>query len=387
MRTLVALTLAQAFAQTGAPIVILVGGIIGTAIAPEGLATLPIAMMIIGTAATTIPAALLMSRIGRKPGFLFAAAYASAAGWLAAYAVANSHFWLFCVATFLIGSHIAFVQQYRFAVAESVSPARVGPAISILMLAGVGAAYMGPEVGNQLHDWLEWGEFTGSFVGLSGLMMCAFVCLLFVPASVVNRVEADAAPRPLSLIAMQPLFILAVSAAVVGYAIMSFIMTATPVSMHTVEHFSLDDTTWVIQSHIVAMFLPSLFSGVLIARFGAIRIICVGLALMFGCVAIAWVDRSLMHYWWALVLLGIGWNFLFIGGTTLLTQTYVLAERFKVQALNDFLVFGCQAVAAVGSGLVLTNLGWYWILGVSVPFLAILIPILWFSGRSRPAPA
>lgn len=386
-RTLIVLTLAQGFAQTGAPIVVLLGGIVGSAIAPmASLATLPIATMIVGTAASTIPAALFMSRFGRKTGFTFAAGYASLAGLLAAYAVSAGNFWLFCFATFLLGSHIAFVQQYRFAVAESVPAEKVAPAISILMLAGVVAAFLGPEVAKRLHLVSDWTAFAGSFVGLSALMLCALACLMFLPRIAVKDKTEQPIQRPLREIAVQPLFILAVSAAVVGYAIMSFIMTATPVSMHNVDHFSLDETTWVIQSHIIAMFLPSLFSGLLIARFGAIRIIAAGLTLLFGCIIIAFVDRQLMHYWWALVLLGVGWNFLFIGGTTLLTSTYRPGEGFKVQAMNDFLVFGCQAVAALGSGVILSSFGWYWILGLSIPGLALLLPVIWIAAKTPLAP-
>ena len=159
-------------------------------------------------------------------------------------------------------------------------------------------------------------------------------------------------------------------------------MTATPVSMHQVEHFNLADTAWVIQSHIMAMFLPSLFSGFLIGRFGALKIIMAGLALLFACLYIAYLDRQLMHYWWALVVLGVGWNFMFLGGTTLLTQTYRHSERFKVQALNDFIVFSMQAIAALSSGFILVQFGWNWIIGLSLPWLLILIPVL-FLTRNR----
>lgn len=382
-RTVVVLTLAQCFAQCGAPIVVLVGGIVGSAIAPvSGLATLPIAIMIVGTALTTVPAALFMQRFGRKTGFMVSACCACAAGVLAAFSIRESNFWLFCVATLLVGSNVAFVQQYRFAVAESVAPERVGPAVSVLMMAGVVAAFLGPEVANRLHAVVDWGAFSGSFFGLSGLMFCALVCLGFYRDGSMASSSVDQGGRSIVLIATNPLFLLAVGSAVVGYAVMSFIMTATPVSMHATEHFSLDETTLVIQSHIVAMFLPSLFSGLLISRFGARNIIAAGLAVLFVCLGIAWMDRQLFHYWLALVLLGVGWNFLFVGGTTLLTTTYRTAERFRVQALNDFLIFGLQALAALGSGVVLSALGWHWILGLSLPWLVLLLPVFWIARRN-----
>jgi MFS family permease len=246
------------------------------------------------------------------------------------------------------------------------------------MLAGVVAAFLGPEVGSRLHHATD-VEFAGSFIGLSVLMLCAFSCILFFSGSKPEIVEHRESPRALLEIASSPMFLLAMGAAVVGYGVMSLIMTATPVSMHTMDHFSLEETKWVIQSHIVAMFLPSLFSGILISRFGAQRIIGAGLVLLFICLAIAFVDQQLLHYWFALVLLGVGWNFLFLGGTTLLTTTYRLNERFKVQALNDFLVFGCQAMAALGSGAILSQLGWHWVLGLSLPLLILLLPVMWFS--------
>jgi len=376
-RTLPVLGVAQAFAQTAPPVVVLLGGIVGTGLAPSpDLATLPIAFMIIGTAITTIPAALIMGKIGRKNGFMLSALCASLAGLLAAYAISVTSFWLFCTATMIIGGNNAFVQQYRFAVAEVADPDRVGKSLSILMLAGVVAAWIGPAVAQGMHDVGPWGEFSGSFLGLSAMMIMALVCLCFYENKPMESYAVDDHPRHLLKIVLQLMFLVAVGAAVVGYGVMSLVMTATPVSMNTMEHFSLEDTTWVIQSHIMAMFLPSLFSGFLIDKFGPKNIVTVGLLLMASCLAVGYIDQQLMHYWVALVLLGVGWNFLFLGGTTLLTKTYTAAERFKVQAFNDFLIFSFQAVAALGSGYLLTHFGWNWVLGFSVPWLVGLAILL-----------
>ncbi len=391
-RTLGVLMLAQCFAQTAAPVVVLLGGIVGAVLAPStSLATLPVALMIVGTAATTVPAALLMGRFGRKAGFLLGAGAACASGLVAAHAIHVESFVLFCLATFLVGANNAFVQQYRFAVAESVPSARVAPALSFLMLAGVVAAVLGPETASRMADFLAWGTYSGSFIGMSGLMACTMFVLLFYTNQPPPEMPGTAAGnsqdmgRPLIQIVTRPMFVMAVGAAVVGYGVMSLVMTATPVSMHVHDGFSLDDTAWVIQSHIMAMYLPSLFSGFLIARFGAIRMITVGVGLLFLCLLIAFIDHKLMHYWWALVLLGVGWNFLFVGGTTLLTQTYLPAERFKVQALNDFLVFSLQALAALGSGVILNILGWYWLLGMGLPWLLLLLPVIYVASQPRPA--
>lgn len=379
-RTLKVLTIAQAFAQTGAPIVVLLGGIIGASIAPTpDLATLPVAFMIIGTASTTIPAALFMGKFGRKAGFMFAASYSCLAGLLGAFAIGEKSFALFCFATFLVGSHNAFIQQYRFAVAESVPVNRVGRSLSILMLAGVAAAFMGPEAAQRLREVSTLGDFAGSFLGLSGFMLITLLMLSFYKNANTLEIADDEEQRGLRTIVRQPIFVLAICAAVVAWSVMSLLMTATPVSMHTVEHFNLEDTAWVIQSHIVAMFLPSLFSGFLVDRLGAIKIIIAGLALLFACLFVACLGRQLMFYWWALVLLGVGWNFLFLGGTTLLTQTYRQSERFKVQALNDFIVFSMQATAALGSGFILVQFGWNWLIGLSLPLLLLLIAVLFYS--------
>ncbi|MCZ6502396.1 MAG: MFS transporter [Gammaproteobacteria bacterium] len=386
-RTLKILTVAQAFAQTGAPIVVLLGGIVGTLLAPSpGLATLPVALMIVGTASTTIPAALLMGKFGRKAGFIFGASYSCLAGLLAAFAINRESFVLFCLATFLVGSHNAFIFQYRFAVAESVPPEKVGQSLSVLMLAGVAAAFMGPESAQRLQEASSLGEFAGSFLGLSVFMLVTIAMLCFYRNTDVSEETDDREQRSVLSILQQPMFIVAIAAAVAAWCVMSLMMTATPVSMHQVDHFDLADTAWVIQSHIMAMFLPSLFSGFLIGRFGALKIIMAGLALLFACLYIAYLDRQLMHYWWALVLLGIGWNFMFLGGTTLLTQTYRSSERFKVQALNDFIVFSMQAIAALSSGFILVQFGWSWIIGLSLPWLLLLIPVL-FLTRNRLATA
>ena len=376
-RTLPVLSIAQAFSQTAAPVIVLLGGIVGTRLAPShDLATLPVAFMIIGTAITTIPAALLMSRIGRKNGFMLSALAASLAGVLAAYAISESNFWLFCASTMIIGGNNAFVQQYRFAVAEVAAPDQVGKSLSILMLAGVVAAWMGPAVAQNLHDKGPWGEFSGSFLGVSALMLVALISLSFYENKPMTSRAVEEQPRALISIVLQLMFLAAVGAAVVGYGVMSLEMTATPVSMHTIDHFSLEDTTWVIQSHIMAMFLPSLFSGFLIDKFGPVKIVFSGLVLMAACLVVGYIERHLMHYWVALILLGVGWNFLFLGGTTLLTKTYTDAERFKVQAFNDFLIFSFQAMAALGSGYLLTQFGWNWVLGFSVPWLVALAVLL-----------
>ncbi|MEC8755008.1 MAG: MFS transporter, partial [Pseudomonadota bacterium] len=285
-RTLIVLLAAQCFGQTAAPVLVLLGGLVGTQIAPSAnLATLPLASMIIGTACTTAPASMLMARVGRKLGFLSASLLSIFSSLLAAWAVPQPSFSLFCLAAFLIGSYIAFLQQYRFAVAESVAMEEVPKCLSILMLAGIVAALLGPEVALQYSSVDGLPDYVGSFIGLAVLMALAcLVLLVFFRDTPVRADSAEGEERPLGIILRQPVVILAIASAVVGYSIMSLIMTATPVSMHEMDHHSLDETTWVVQSHILAMYIPSFFSGFLVARFGVMRIIQSGFLLMLVCV-------------------------------------------------------------------------------------------------------
>ena len=387
-RTLITLTLAACVAQTGAPMVVLLGGIVGAGLAPlPGLATLPVALMIVGTAMTTIPASLLMRRMGRKFGFIFAACYAAFGGLLAALAIVNDGFWLLCVATFLVGSHNAFVQQYRFAVAESVPKERLGRSLSVLMLAGVVAAYIGPKLATELQSAMSVHLYAGSFLGLTGLMIAAAGVLTFyVPNTPVSATQGGDG-RPLLEIAKQPNFQLALASAVAAWSIMSLLMTATPVAMHEVDGFNMPDTAFVIQSHIMAMFLPSLVTGFLIDRFGAPTMIFCGAVILAACLIVGYTDHQLIHYWWSLVLLGVGWNFMQLGGTALLTTTYQPSEQFKVQAFNDFTVFALQAVAALTSGYLLLNLGWHFLIYFSAPLLVLPLVLLVVRRAQTPMPA
>jgi len=386
-RTLIVLLAAQCFGQTAAPILVLLGGLIGAQIAPSAnLMTLPLAFMIIGTATTTAPASMLMARVGRKIGFLFGSGMAVFASLLAALGVYQQSFTVFCLAAFLIGCYLAFLQQYRFAVAESVAPDQVPKSLSILMLAGIVAAIIGPEVGRRFSSVEGLPDFVGSFLGLAVLMAMSFLVLLFFRDTEIKADTVEGVERPLGTVLRQPTVILAIASAVVGYTIMSLIMTATPVSMHELDQHSLDETTWVVQSHILAMYIPSLFSGFLIARFGVLRIIQSGFILMLVCVLVGWGRPELMHYFGSMVLLGVGWNFLFLGGTTLLTQSYRVSERFKVQATNDFLIFGLQAVGSLGAGLLLATSGWNGVLAFSLPWLMLLVAVAIYAKKYLAAP-
>ena len=386
-RTLIVLTFAQCFGQTAAPILVLLGGIVGAQIAPSlNWATLPIAIQIAGIASATIPASYLMSKVGRKAGFLAGTALAIFAALFAAWGIYQQSFALFCLAAFLIGNYIAFLQQFRFAVADSVPNEQIPKCLSFLMLAGIVAAFLGPEMGRRLSIIEGLPDFVGSFLGLAAMLSVSFlILLLFYQNSTFEKQEPSTDVRPLGQIFKQPTLILAIASAAIGYSIMSLVMTSAPLSMHEMDHHSLEATTRVIQSHILAMYIPSFFSGFLISWFGVRKIIQAGFALMVICIFIGWGQPEFIHYWGTLVFLGVGWNFLFLGGTTLLTQSYRASERFKVQAINDFLVFGLQALGSLSAGILLANIGWSGVMIFALPLLLLLVPVLFYAGRTTPS--
>lgn len=395
MRNVWLLAGAQALGASGMFVVVLLGGIIGAELAPRPeWATLPISAAIVGLAVTTIPAALAMQRIGRRRTFLLGAALAGLSSLGVAWAVEQQHFAIFCAAIFLMGANLACVQQYRFAAVEFVEPEHASLAVSTVMCGTLLAAVAGPQIALAARHWLAGSEYAGSFVAASLLYAAAAILLWRMPAPRLRRATAGEPARPLAEIMRQPAFVVAVLAGISGYAVMSFIMTATPLSMHVVDGLSVADTKWVIQSHLLAMFLPSFASGWLIARLGVKPMMALGVALMSLCIVLAALgSHQLMHYWWGLVLLGAGWNLLFVAGTTLLTTTYRPQERFRAQAVNEFAVFGSQALASLLAGPAIQYLGWQGLNVASAPLLvAMAIALLALPRRDRsaaprPAPA
>ncbi len=390
-RNVYLLALAQMLSASGTVAVVVFGGILGARLAPDPtLATLPVSMSILGLALTTLPAALLMQRIGRRRAFILSASLAGLASLFVAWAIARSDYLMFCCAIVLMGANLAFVQQYRFAAIEYVPDGRAGLAVAIVMLGMLGAAWFSPWLALLGRHIVDAAEYTGSFIVVALLYAGAIVVLSQLPDSAPRQASTSEPARPMREIARQPQFLVAVLAGVSAYAVMSFIMTATPLSMHVVDGHSVEATTWVVQSHLFGMYVPSLASGWLIARVGVKPMMLTGIALMAACVAISWTgSHQLMHYWWGLVLLGAGWNLLFIAGTTLLTRSYRASERFKAQGVNELAVFGSQAVASLLAGPAIHYLGWQKLNLVSGPLLllmAIGILVLHRSA-SRPQPA
>ncbi|MFY0627535.1 MAG: MFS transporter [Reichenbachiella sp.] len=372
------LTFAQALMMSAGSMIVFVGGIVGADLAPSpSLATLPVASIIIGSAISSVPVALLMKKFGRKSMFLSISLLATLMAMLASYAITISSFYLLCFAFSMIGIGVSGANQFRFAAMESVKLDLAPKAASTVLLGGIASAFIGPEIAVLGKNLFE-QSFAGSFVLLGGLFSIGLILLIFYENSKIEVHDSSKKTRSLKEIAQNPIFWVAVLSAMTGYAVMSFIMTATPVSMHVVEGHALHHTKWVIQSHIVAMFLPSLITPWISSKIGINKLIITGLAIFAICILIALLGREIPHYWVSLVLLGIGWNFLFIGGTSLLPQSHQTHERFKVQALNEFMVFGTQAIASLSAGFVVFQFGWNIVLLLMIPALIIpLIPIIY----------
>lgn len=387
MQTVWMLSATQALCMSGSFLFVLLGGIIGSELAPSpSLATLPVSVLILGLAASVLPAGRLIRRFGRRALFVGSALQAAAGCIVAGLAITAGQFWWFCAAALLLGANNAVVMQYRFAAIEYVEPARASRAIATVMSGALAAAWLGPEIAVRAADIVPQAHYAGSFFTGTALYLIASLLLARVPDSALPDPSDSRPPRRLAEIAAQPLFRVAVLAALVSYAVMSFIMTATPISMHVMDGHGEMATARVIQLHLLAMYLPSLASGWIIARFGDRAVITAGTLLVIACVAIAaFAGHAVLHYGSALLLLGVGWNLMFIAATTLLTTTYRPHERIQAQTLNDFLVFGAQATASLMAGFALATIGWKLLNLVTLPLLVAVLASLVLAGRPRAA--
>ena len=368
--------------RSAVPMIVLVGGLAGLGLAPDpALATLPVALNVVGLGLCTYPASSIMRRIGRRTGFVLASAVAGFAAIAAASSIMIGSFTGLCIASAVVGANQAFVHQYRFAAAENVSPSRVGQAISLLLFVSLVSAFAGPELGRYGRDWIDGAPFAGAFLGLAAVHFLAALLLTRYRDVEVAREAHGGAERPLGRILAQPSYVIAVAAAAFGYAVMTMMMTAAPISMHAMNGFALDVTAWAIEAHVLAMFLPSLVTGALIARLGVYVVMTVGVVVLAASAAVGWAGQGVAHYMAALVLLGLGWNFLFTAGSTLITTTYGHAERFKAQGLNDLIVFGTMALLTLAAGVLLEWVGWRGLLLWTLPFLVAMLALLCFAPR------
>lgn len=380
------LVAAQALAMCTAPFIVFIGSIHGRLLAPAPeYATLPVGLVVVGTVLAIKPATWLMERLGRKRVMLLGASMGMLAGLLGALASWLALFPLLCVAAVVGGSGLAVVHQYRFAAMESVPDNMAGSAAARVLLGGLVAAWLGPEIATLGSGADTEHPFLASWLGLSGVQLAALLILAAGYRARGERVRESHAGggRPLKQILANPLIWVAISSAAIGYAVMSFIMTATPLSMTEMAGHDLDAAKRVIQLHIMAMYLPSLISGWLTRVIGIPLMMATGLLAYLGCIVLAASGVSFHHYLSALLLLGVGWNFLFVGGTTLLPRGYTEAERFRVQGLNDIFVFGSQATAALSAGVVLSWLGWSSLVMVAVPFVIVhgILMAVWLTRR------
>jgi MFS family permease len=383
-KNLIIITLAQVFSFTAAPITVFLSGIIGSNMVIEKtLATLPAALMIVGTALGSIFASFTMSIIGRKFGFILGAIIVSCSSLLASYAVHSNLFVIYCLTNFLIGIGYAFTAQYRFAAAESVSKNYIPTAISIILFASILGALIGPNIAIIAKDIIPNSAYSGSYIFLSILTIIPIFLFLFYTNEKkisAQKITATSKRSYLELFS-QPKFIQAVVVTGLAYSIMSFLMTATPISMHILNHISLGKTGFIIMLHIIAMFIPSLITGKLIKKFGHSEIMYAGVIILFFSIFFNFINQDFYNYLISLILLGLGWNFLFISGTALLVLSYAPDEKFRAQGLNDFVVFSTQALGALFAGYLLGFFGWKNINLFCIPILILILLIIFITDR------
>jgi MFS family permease len=376
----------QATLQTSGATMVAVTGLAGYALAADkALATVPLTCYVIGSAITTIPASFLMSSIGRRGGFQVGAAIGIGGAMTCALAIYVAQFWLLCLGMMVMGMYTAFGKYYRFAAADGVEHDFKAKAISFTLAGGIVGGVIGPEMAKHTTTTFAGEPYLGPYISL------AFVCLLAVlllsrldipPLSAAERKEPG---RPLPEIMTQPTFIVAALAGALSYGIMNLMMTSTPLAMRAHDHH-FNDAAFVLQWHMIGMYGPSFFTGHLVNRFGVLNIIMAGIVLMLGCVIAALSGTSIFNFWTALFVLGVGWNFMYVGGSALLTEAHTPAERAKTQAANDFLVFVTMSVSSMSSGMLLHKGGWHTVNYGTVPFLLIAaVATLWLMWQRRVA--
>lgn len=391
-RAALLLAIASAIGGSAGPIAIGTGGLVGVALLPPdqmGLATVPVSAYILGPALASIPAAMTMRRIGRRNGFILGTALGAFGAAIVTAAIATGGFWIFCLGMVFLGAASAFGQQYRFAAADAAPPDFRARAISWVLAGGVVTGIVGPQLAIHAQPLIPDVPLAGPFLALVGLMALTALVLSRLKVPPPPPIIRGATGRPLLSILLKPKFLIALLAAVSSYALMSLVMTATPLAMID-HHHSMADAQTGIQWHVIAMFAPSFVTGNLIARFGKPGIAAAGLLLIAGSATVALSGTSLWHFWIALVLLGVGWNFGFIAATAMVAELYRPEEAFRVQAMNEFILFSIVAIASFSSGGILVASGWTVVNLVVYPVAGIailLIIVQAVMGRNAPPEA
>ena len=384
LRTILLLSLCFALTGTTSSLTVSASPLVGFQIADnQALATLPLSFHLIGTMLAGIPASFLMKNVGRRYGFMIGTGIGAFGAASAAGAIIYSNFYLFCLSIFCLGILSGFGQLYRFAAADVATNEFKTKAVSLVMVGGIIAGFIGPTVASKAKDLIPNAEFAGSYLFVIMFHVLIVLILLGTRLPRPDDTEQKGKTRPLKEIFSQPKFLVAVLSAMAGYGVMAMVMTATPLAMTEGSGHQFSDAAFVIQWHVVGMFAPSFFTGSLIHRYGSVPIIFTGILLNVLCIAINLAGTDVFNYWSSLILLGMGWNFMFVAGTTMVIETYSPAEKAIVQGVNDFLVFGTAAVSSLLAGVVQTSLGWRAVNLSSIPLLGVaVLALLWYIFRN-----
>jgi len=375
-RNLFLLISSQVFGFTAANVTVFLSGIIGSQLSPiKSLATFPPSIYVVGIAISTIFAAKIMSIIGRRLGFVLASIGSSLACLIAAYSIFIDSFIIFSFSCFMLGTGMAFIHQYRFAAAETVEKEKAPKAVSMLLLAGIVSAFIGITLANKTKDLIGDHVYVGSYIALACLTIMPAIFLSFYKNSKITNknISINNDVRTYREFVSDRKFLQAMMAATFGYVVMAFLMTATPISMHYVHKLSIDKVGLVIQFHVLGMFLPSLFTGNLIKRFGFSNIMYMGVFFYALTISLSLFEPTFINYFTSLIFLGMGWNFLYISGTSLLVTTYNEHEKFKAQGFNDLIVFSATAIGSLSAGILISLLSWKIINFMCIPFLILIL--------------
>jgi MFS family permease len=376
----------QAMLFTNNSTLIAINGLAGLALSPyKPLATLPVSCWVLGGAIATMPASLHMKRVGRQAGLTSGTLWGIVGALLCSGAIYAQNFWMLCFGTLVWGVYNAYGQYYRFAAADASTPDFRPMAISLVLAGGLVGGILGPTLSRWSVDLLD-KRFMGAYLVLIAFAVATMVLLRFIRIPTPSAAEKAATGRPLAEIAAQPKYIVAVLSGAISYGVMNFLMTSTPIAMMVCGH-PFSASALVISSHVVGMFAPSFITGNLIRRFGVLAVMIAGALLNLVTIGIALAGISVAHFWWSLVLLGVGWNFLYIGATTLLTETYRPEERAKAQGTNDQAIFIMMLISSFSSGVTVTTAGWTRVNLFALPLIgAVLVALVWFALHRRKQP-
>lgn len=384
-RNVAVLAACQMLYNSGRSLLVATSPLIAYQIAPDkSLSTIPIFLAVVGTAAASIPASLLMRRVGRAQGFAVGSAIGVAGGLACIWGIETAGFLVFCLGALLFGFFSGFAQLYRFAAADVASDEFKSRAISLVLTGGLVAAFVGPELAKLGQHMVEHRPFMASYGFLTALTILSGLVVMAVDIPKLSPEEAKDGGRSIGQIMRQPIFIVATLCATVGQAVMNLLMTSTPLAMHHANHL-FSSTALVIEWHIFFMYAPGFFTGSIIKRLGITPVIAIGIAIQAICVLIALTGQEVMHFWAAMALLGLGWNFAFTASTNLLTQAHTPAERAKTQAATNFIIFSVVAVCAISSGALMHAFGWTWVNLGALPLLLLSLAAAVWLGRRRNA--